>query len=221
MGKVLLAAVALSACASMVAPDLSSAGPSRLQSRDLSRAQVIRTEISARYRLVPRGGLAVTEATSTGVVESFALTTSDLRESHVLPAANGIWYAICPVRARCPYPARPFARVASDRVLLRMSLELVLRTFVETGADLVAVSLPTLRFTALVVARKDLAREIDLRSLARALRGSPARALSASVEDIVRRVSRPRVFLFAGLEPTPSGRSAWVGLPLWPTAGSS
>ena len=220
MRKVLLAAAALSACASIAAPALSSAGPSPLESRALSRAQVIRTEINARYRLLQSGALAVTEATSTGVVESFALATSDLLERRLVPADDGIWYAICPVRIRCPYPTRPFARAAGDRVLRRMLLELALRTFVETSADLVAVSLPTTRFIAFVVERKDLAREVNFRSLAAVLGGNPARPLTASVENIVHHVTRPRVFLFAGLEPTPSGRSAWAGLPLWPSTGS-
>lgn len=214
MRKVLFAAALLSAWTSIAAPALSSAEASRPESRSL---QVIRTEINARYRHLTNGALAASEATSTSVVESFALVSSDLLETRLVPADNGIWFAICPVRARCPYPARPFARAASDRVLRRMALDLALRTFVETSADLVAVSLPTTRFIAFVVERQDLAREVDLRSLAAALGVSPRRPLTASVENIVHRVTRPRVFLFAGLEPTPSGRSAWAGLPVWPS----
>lgn len=220
MRKVLLVAAVLSACTTITTPAPSSAGPTHLESGSLSRAQVIRVEMNARYRLLQSGALAVTEATSTGVVESFALLAPDLVETRLVPADAGIWYAICPIRARCPYPTRPFARPAGDRVLRRMSLELALRTFVETSADLVAVSLPTARFIAFVVERKDLAGEVNFRSLAAALGGNPSRALTAPVENIVRQVTRPRVFLFAGLEPTPSGRSAWAGVPLWPSTGS-
>jgi hypothetical protein len=178
---------------------------------------MIRTQIDARYRGLQGRGLAVTEATSTGVVESFALLTPDLLETRLLPADNGIWYAICPVRATCPYPARSFARSAADFVPRRLALELALRTFLETSADVVAVSLPTPRFIAFIVERRELAREVDMPTLAKALSGDPSRALSVSLERIVHRVTWPRVFLFVALEPTPSGRDSWAGIPRWPT----
>ena len=186
----------------------------------LARAQTIRAQVDARYRALRRHGLAVTEASSTGVVESFALLTPDLLEMRVLPAENGIYFAICPVRATCPYPARRVARPAGDLVPRRLALELALRTFLETSADIVAVSLPTPQFIAFIVERKELAREVDLRALAKALRGDPARALSPSLERVVDRVTRPRVFLAAGLEPTRNGGDSWAGIPLWSTGGS-
>ncbi len=54
-------------------------------------------------------------------------------------------------------------------------------------------------------------------TLAKALGGDPSRALSVSLEGIVDRVTRPRVFLAMGLEPTLSGRDSWVGVPRWST----
>ena len=69
----------------------------------LVQAQKIRAEINARY-LAPRGpGLAVTEASSTAVIESFSLMTGPdgLR---VVPADGGIYFAICPRHASCPLP---------------------------------------------------------------------------------------------------------------------
>jgi hypothetical protein len=159
----------------------------------------------------------VTEASSTGVLESFALLTPNLTEVRNVPADNGIYYAICPPRASCPYPADRFARPAADVVSRRMALELVLRTFLETSADVVAVSLPTPRFIALIVERTELAREIDFATLSASLRDSPAGRLSASLEGIVDRLTRPRIYVGMWLDPTPSGGIAWVGMLRWRT----
>jgi len=189
-----------------------------LGSTTLSVAQTIRAGVDARYRSLPRGGLAVTEASSTGIVESFELLTPDLLETRFLPADNGIYYAVCPVGASCPYPTARVARPAADLGPRRLALELALHTFLETPADVVAVSLPTARFVAFVVERKELAREVDLRALAGALGGNPARALAPSLAQVVDRVTRPRVFVATGLYAMPSGRDAWAGVPRWPSA---
>ena len=189
-----------------------------LEPASLAHAQTIRARIGARYRA---RGLAVTEASSTGVVETFALLTPDLLRTRFLPAGNGIYYAICPVRATCPYPSRRFARPAADIVTRRLALELAVKTFLETTADVVAVSLPTARFTAFIVEQKELAREVDLRALAKELGGDPTRDLPAPLRRLVDRVTRPRVFLAAGLEPTPSGRDNWAGVPRWPMSPTS
>jgi hypothetical protein len=194
---------------------------SAIEPASLARAQAIRAQVAARYRALRGQGLAVTEASSTGVVASFALLTPDLLETRYVSADNGIYYAICPVRATCPYPPRRVARPAADLVPRRLALELALRTFLETSADVVAVSLPTPRFIAFIIERKELAYEVDLPVLAKALRGDPARALSSSLEGVVDRVTRPRVFLAAGLEPTPSGRDSWAGIPRWATGRST
>ena len=215
---ILVAGALLAAGAVTAFPVQASPTASAREPKSVARAQMIRTQIDARYRDLPGGGLSVTEATSTGVVESFALLTSDLLETRFLPARNGIYYAICSVRATCPYPARHFARPAADLVPRRLALELALDTFLETSADVVAVSLPTARFVAFVVERKELAREVDMPTLARALRSSPSRTLSASLTRVVDRVTRPRVFVAMGLEPTPNGRDSWAGVPRWPTA---
>jgi hypothetical protein len=110
---------------------------STLEPGSLARAHTIRAQIGARYRALPGGGLAITEASSTGVVESFALLTPDLLETRFLPADNGIYYATCPVRATCPYPARRLARPAADPAPHRLALELALHTFLESSADVV------------------------------------------------------------------------------------
>jgi hypothetical protein len=197
-------------------PSEASSTASALEPTSLARAQTIRAQVDARYRVTPGRGLGVTEATSTGVIESFTLLTRDVLATRFLPADNGIYYAICPVRATCPYPDRRFARPAADFASRRLALELALRTFLETSASVVAVALPTPRFTAFVVEREELARAVDLATLAKALVGDPSRAVSASLKEIVDRLTRPRVFLFVGLEPTPSGRTSWAGIPRWP-----
>ena len=188
---------------------------SRLEPRSLARARAIRAQLDARYRVVPGRGLAVTEATSTGVLESFTLLSLDLLQTRLVPADNGVYYAICPVGARCPYPARRFARPAAELLPRRLALESALRTFLETSADVVAVSLPTPRFVLFVVEREELAREVDLSVLAKALDRDPSRALSSSLESVVDRLTRPRVYVTLGLEPTPNGRDTLVAVPRW------
>jgi hypothetical protein len=178
-----------------------------LQADALARAKVIRAEVNARYRRVPGRKLAVTEASKTGVIESFTLLSPDAIRS--VSAANGVWYAICPPRAQCPYPGRRLARPAADYQPRRLALELAARTFTETSADLVAVGLPTPRFTLLVIERADLVRQLP--GLADALRVIP-RTTQLPLVDLL---TRPHVFVAAGLETTPSGRDALMVYPRW------
>lgn len=213
----LLLVVALAFGAARTPRGQASPAAPTLTPRTLTGAAAIRAELDARYQRMPGRGLAVTEATSTGVLESYSLLTQDLLGSRRLPANNGIYYAICPVRATCPYPAARFGRPASDPVPRRLALELALRTFLETSADLVVVALPTREVVDLVVQRRELAGEVDLRALAKALRGDPSRALSASLEALVDRLTRPRTYVALGLEETPDGKSSWAGMPRWPS----
>jgi hypothetical protein len=216
--KLLLLLVVLAVCAGAAVPGDSSAASSTLQPATLARARVIRSAVTSRY---VRAGLAVTEASSTGVVESFTLLTADLQETRIIDADNGVYYAICPARASCPYPARRFARPAADVLVRRLALELALRTFLETSADVVAVSLPTRRFVLFVVERDELRGEVDVPTLSAALTGDPSRPLAASLERVVDRVTRSRVFLFLGLEATPSGRQSWAGVPCLPRGSAT
>jgi hypothetical protein len=207
-------AFAVGAIAAFPAPTSSTAPAPTPQS--LTQAHAIGAQVGARYQHLSSGGLAVSEASSTGVLESFTLLTPDLLHKRVLPASNGFWYAICPSGATCPYPARRLARQPSDLVSRRMALELALHTFLKTSAEVVAVSLPTTRFTAFIVERRELNREINLTRLAKALGGEASRALAPSLARVVDRLTRPRVFLWLGLEPTTNGRDSWAGIPCWP-----
>jgi len=189
-------------------------GPSGM-SAALVRAQKIRAQINVRY-LAPRGpGLAVTEASSTGVVESFSLLTRDgLR---VVPADGGVYFAICPRHASCPLPAHRSAEPAAAFLPRRLALELALRTFLETPANVVAVLLPTTRFLLFVVERRELERETDMHALMKRLAGNPAVAVDASLRRTVDQLTYPRVFVPLGLESTPAGKDIMPAMPLWPT----
>lgn len=181
----------------------------------LVRADEIRAEVSARYRR--RNGLGVTEASSTGVIDSFTLLTSGLEE-RVVPAANGLYYAICPVGATCPYPGRRFARPAAAFLPRRMALELALRTFASTPADLVVVSLPTPRFVLFVFERSEVMPEVDAPRLLAELSGDPAVASSASLRFSVDRLTRPHCFAPLALVPVAGGRETLMAVSLWPTS---
>jgi len=142
--------------------------------------------------------------------------TARLDEARVVPADNGIYFAICPAGARRPYPARRFARPAADLLPRRLALELALRTFLETSTTVVAVSLPTQRLVFFTVERDELAREVDMPALAEALNGDPGDAPAAWLHRVVDQVTRPRLFVPIALEPTPSGRETLGAMPLWP-----
>ena len=218
-----LVALVVSAVAVGAGAENSGAAPATTsdpQLETLAHAREIRKEINARNRRVRAPWLAVTEATTTGVIESFTLLTPDLLEARTVPADHGIYFAICPARATCPYPARRFARPAADLPSRRLALELAVRTFLETSATVVAVSLPTPHFILFIVERDDLAREIDIPPLAKALGGDPVHAPAAWLRQIIDQVTRPRVFVVLGLEPTPGGRETLGAMPRWPTVSA-
>ena len=182
----------------------------------LVEAQKIRAQINVRY-LAPRGpGLAVTEASSTGVVESFSLLTPGPEGLRVVPADGGIYFAICPRHASCPHPARGLARPAAAFLPRRQALELALRTFLETRADVVAISLPTTRFVLFIVERGELEREVDMPALMKKLAGNPAIAVDAPLRRTVDKLTFSRIFIALGLESTSNARDTLPAMPLWP-----
>lgn len=209
----LLVLAATGAGAVAAFPSWAAESRSGLRPEALQRAKVIRAESNARYRGVPGRRLVVTEASSLGVIESFTLMSARMDEVRIVPA-DGIWYAICPARATCPYPAPRLARPAGHYLPRRLALELAVRTFLETSASVVAVSLPSPRFTFLVVERNELA---DLPALAKALRATPARPAAVSLLRVVDELTRPRIFVPIGIEPTPTGRTTLAAYPLWPS----
>jgi hypothetical protein len=211
-----LTAVALSLCASGAAPAIASAPPAPLDSSALNRAQVIRYQVDGRYRGMTGARLDVREATATNGVESFTLLTSDLQHARIVSADNGIYYAICVVDGPChaPHPRR--AHRSGALLPRRIALELALRTFLETSADVVAVSLPTRFSTLVVIARDEATRDINLVRFANALRRDPVRGSASWSRPVIDLTTRPRVFTVIGLEPTPSGRETLAAIPRWP-----
>ena len=179
----------------------------------VERARTIRAAVNARFT-TPHG-LVVSEASSTAVIDSFTLLTPPDWDTRVVSAANGIYYAICPTGATCPYPVRRHALPADAFLPRRQALELALRTFAETSADLVVVSLPTRRFVLLVVER-DILEHADTRRIMEASTREPRSAADPSLRRLVDTLARPRTFAPSGLEPTPSGRDTMVALPVWP-----
>lgn len=197
-----LATLAAGAVAALPAP--ASATTSTLAPQALTRARVVRAEINARYRLMPGRKLVVTEATSTGVVDSFTLVTDPLEPWRVVPADNGIYFAICSLRAKCPYQraARSAAWPATAFRPRRQALELALHTFLETSVSLVIVALPTAEPVWVVFERDDLLANIDTPAVLDQLAGNPARA-DTELLDLVDRLTRPRLFLPIPILPPP------------------
>jgi hypothetical protein len=193
-----LAVAALAAC--VVAASASPA--SALEVGSLARAQLIRAEINAHYRLWPGRKLVVTESTSTGVVEHLTLVTDWLELPRVVPADNGIYFAICSLRATCPYPARSAAWPTLAVLPRRQALELALRTFLETSVSLVVVALPTARPVWVVFEREDLLATIDAPGMLDELRNYPGGA-DTGLQELVDRLTRPRLFLPLPILPPP------------------
>ena len=182
-------------------PAQAATSASALERGALAQARVIRAEVDARYRHVPARKLAVTEATPTGVVQSITLIT-DWLDWHVVPANNGIYYAICSARARCPYPVLSAAWPAVAILPRRQALELALRTFLETTVSLVVVALPTARPVWVVFGRDDFLTDIDARVVLDQLEGDPA-IIDRPLLEFVDRLTRPRLFLPLPILPPP------------------
>ncbi len=191
------------------------AGANALGPRTLAQARAIKAEITARY--VRQGGpkLVVTEASPTSVIESFLLLSSDLLELRVVPADNGIHYAICPVRATCPYPGPRAGRPASAFVPRRQALELAAADVPRNVRRRSSRSRSRRRDYVFFLVERDELQGFDMAALAKALGGNPARSPAASLRRIVDEITRPRLFVPLGLEPTPSGRQSLGAAPLW------
>jgi hypothetical protein len=196
--RILAALLTVVAC---VGSASSASGARSTSTASLARAATIRAEVDARYP-----GLRVTEASSTAVIDSVTLFTAEA-DPRVVPAENGIYFAVCPIRATCPYPGRA-ARPSSAFAPRRLALELAVRTFLETEADLVLVSLPTPRFVLLVFERA----ELDSRAISEDIANNPQRQASPRLLSLVDSTTLPRLFGPFALEPCPNGRDtllAW------------
>ena len=212
-------AAALVALGFLAVASLSHAAPPTSEgvSVRLERAQAIRTDVGARMQRLPGAQLRLGAPATTDEIEAFMLLSEDLLGQRFVAAGNGMWYSICARRGPCVAPARRLTRPAADHVARRLALELAVRTFLETDAPVVAVSLPTSRVVVVVLVRDELAREAELDSLASRLRRQPLHiAPSARLSDLVDTLTRPRTYLYLGVETGPNGGPAWGGMPRWP-----
>jgi hypothetical protein len=197
-----VAAVAVSVIAVVAAPAGAAVTP--LTSTDgVAGAARIRAEVDARFP-----GLRVSEASSMGVIESLTLF-DDGPDPRIVAADNGIYYAVCPNRATCPYPGRG-ARPAAALAPRRVALELAVRTLLETSADLVVVSLPTPRFILLVFERS----AIDARGVSDALAEYPVADRSLHLRSVLDSATLSRLYAPFGLAATASGRDSLVAVPV-------
>jgi len=204
VSRTTLLALAIVAAPASVAvfPASVSATSSALAPGALSHARSIRAEVNARYRGMPRRKLVVTDATTTGVVDSLTLVDpSRPQPLRVVPADNGIYFAICSAGARCPYPARS-AWPAVAFMPRREALELALRTFLETTVSVVVVALPTAEPVWLVFERDDLLANIDAAAARDQVASNPA-VLDEPVRQLVDRLTRPRLFVPLPVLPSP------------------
>jgi hypothetical protein len=212
-------AAALVAIGFLAVASLSHAAPptSETMRVRLARADAIRADAHARMQLLPGARLRLAAPTATDEIESFMLLSEDLLGQRFVAAANGLWYSICARRGPCVAPAPRLTRPATDHVARRLALELAVRTFLQTDAPVVAVSLPTPRVVVVVLVREELVREVDLSALGARLRREPLHvAPSAGLRDLVDTLTRPRTYLYLGLETGPNGGPAWGGMPRWP-----
>ena len=210
--KVRLLLAALAAGAAAAVPADASTTTSAAEPASLTHAREIRVAVDARYRHVSSRRKLVAEATTTGVVQSITLIT-DWLEGRVVPADDGIYYAICSARARCPYPARSAAWPVESFLPRRQALELALRTFLETSASLVVVALPTIRPVWVVFEREDLTTDLDIQQTLDRLEGDPA-AMDKPLLELVDRLTRPRLFLPLPILPPPDDTIYAVRLPI-------
>lgn len=204
-----LTVAALTAGAVAVFPAGATPTAAQLEQETLLRARAIRVEVDAHYRFAPGRKLAVTEAASTDVLDSFTLVSSHLALPRVVPAGNGIYFAICSARAHCPYPARSAAWPVAAFLPRRQALELAVRTFLETSAGLVVVALPTARPVMLVLERADVMGAVDAPALFHDVAGNPGVA-DAALRRAVDRLTWPSLFAPVGLAPVSATRETLV-----------
>lgn len=136
----------------------------------LQRAKGITRQVESRDHPAAVRRIDVTDVSLTLVVASIELGANGSQPARSIPADSGVHFAVCPLgTTMCAASGPGVSRLAASAAL-RVGLELALRTFLETQATLVVVSLPRAegRSTALVFERSFL-RGIDADALLRQL----------------------------------------------------
>ena len=206
MRKVVLALIV--AALAVVTAATAVAGSNSLDPRALTQARKIKAEITARYVRPEGPKLAVTEASPTGVIESYLLLTADFLGLRVVPADNGIHYAICPVRATCPYPG---PRCGSTGERLHRLAGRPSSSRCEHSSRRRRRSSPS-RFPPASTSSSSSSAtsfgQVDMAALAKTLSRQPARSPPPRCDGSVDEITRPRLFVPLGLEPTPERTSS-------------
>src|SRR5262245_13524069 len=209
----LLAFAAVAAAALTAIPASASKSQPALQPQALVRAKAIRTNVNARYRRLPGRKLAVTEVTSMGIVDSVSLFVDLLETPKVVPAENGIYFALCTVGARCPHPPRSAAWPATAFRPRRQAVELAVRAFEQTAVSLVVVALPTWSPTWVVFERDDLSKEIG--APLRAQLAADPRFADAGLRAAVDGLTLARTFVPLGIEEVAPGHETFLAMSLF------
>lgn len=162
------------------------------------RAEQIRAAVNVRYRRSAGRKLAVTEAATTSVVASISLLDHRFAAARVVDADNGIYFAVCPANATCPYPRPSSSWSATAARPLRVAVELAVRAFRETRTGLVVVALPTHQPVWLVLERDDIVGSTHWPALRTIASRDPAVADAALLRRIDR-LSRRHLFAPVGL----------------------
>jgi hypothetical protein len=183
---------------------------SALEPQALARANGIQVHVNARYRGLPGRKLRVTEVTTTGIVESLSIIEDPLEPARVVPADNGVYFALCRMRARCPYQGWPGAWPPGAFRPRRMALELAVRTFSQTSAALVVVALPTSVATWIVFERDDLLAEVGA-PLRKRLTAAPSYA-DEKLRTVVDRLTRRRTVVPIEIVPIAPGRRTFTAI---------
>lgn len=174
----------------------------------IEESRQIARELAQRYR--HRGeDLVAREISPMNVLETVELMPGLSRPGRTVPAADGVYFAICR-RSPCALQRHNLSR---ERALLarRMALELALRTLDETASDLVVVALPKrwVLTILLVLTRDDLVAGGDG---GRALRRWSARGFPADLD--VDEVVRQNLYVHGGLAPYSATRDSLLAFPL-------
>jgi hypothetical protein len=216
LARGLLFAFAVAAAGTATAIPASAAeSASELEPQALVRAKAIRTEVNARYRRLAGRKLRVTDVTTMGVIEPLRIMEGPFEPERVVPTDNGIYFQLCSVRARCPYPARSAVWPDDAFRPRRLALELAVRTFSRTTADLVVVALPTRFPTWIVFERDDLAAELGA-PLREQFTADPGYA-GAEQRAVVDRLTWTRTVVPIEIVPVAPGRYALTAVAvLWP-----
>ena len=210
----LLFAFAVAAAGIAAIPASAAESASELEPQTLVRAKAIRTEVNARYRRLAGRKLRVTDVTTMGVIESLRIMEDPLEPDRVVPTDNGIYFQLCSVRAKCPYPARSAVWPDDAFRPRRLALELAVRTFSRTTADLVVVALPTRSPTWIVFERDDLSAEVGRRCASSSLQ---IRATPRGLRAVVDRLTWTRTVVPIEIVPGAPGRYAVTAVAvLWP-----